>query len=161
MTAKKIIDLLGLLPHPEGGFYRETYRSKAIFNLEDGRVRHASTAIYYLLSDREKSHFHRIRSDEAWLFHKGAPLDIWIITAAGTLELITLGNRLDLQEVPQTIIPAGTWFAAQVKNEEGFALVTCTVSPGFDFEDFEMGTPKDLLTTYPHLESTIRKFTRS
>lgn len=95
MTAEKIIEKLKLVRHPEGGFYREMYRAEKIITLDDGRLRNAGTAIYYLLKDADKSHFHKVSSDELWLFHQGEPLEIFIITEDGNIETKILGNQLD------------------------------------------------------------------
>jgi predicted cupin superfamily sugar epimerase len=157
MTAEQIIDKLRLEKHPEGGFYKETYRAEKVISLDDGRVRNAGTAIYYLLKDTDKSHFHKVSSDELWLFHQGQPLEIVIITADGKTVTKILGNRLDLDEEPQVIIKANTWFAARVKDEKGFALVTCTVAPGFDFDDFELGKKEQLAKRFPNSKNEIEK----
>jgi predicted cupin superfamily sugar epimerase len=138
MTAESIIKHLNLTRHPEGGFYSETYRAEKSVTLEDGKVRSAGTAIYYLLKGTDKSHFHRVGSDELWLFHQGEPLEIHVITKDGKIETRILGNRLDLNEVPQIAIPANAWFAACIKRGVGFSLVSCVVAPGFEFEDFEL-----------------------
>src|ERR1043166_8419187 len=136
MNAQQVIRKLKLTPHPEGEFYRETYRSDYIIVSEKKENRNVSTAIYYLLEDDDKSHFHRIQSDELWFFHLGKPLEI-IFIEYGQLITIVIGNDIQKDEFPQVRIPANTWFAAQVKNAKGFSLVSCTVSPGFDFADFE------------------------
>lgn len=158
MTAATIIEQLKLVKHPEGGFYRETYRSEQIITLDNGKQRSTGTVIYYLLNDTDKSHFHRISADELWLFHQGAALELLMITEDGGLEIKTLGNRTDLQESPQIMIKAHTWFAARVKNESGYALVSCMVTPGFDFEDFELGNKDELFRLYPGIKTEIEQF---
>ncbi len=160
MTAETIIDTLRLQPHPEGGYYRETYRSESSFTLKNGHVRSAGTAIYYLLKETEKSHFHRIQSDEIWLFHQGEALEILLLTAEGKLEIKVLGNRIGAGEEPQVLIPAQHWFAARVKGEKGYSLVSCMVAPGFDFDDFELASKTELLKSFPHLEAEIAPFCR-
>lgn len=157
MTVEKIIEKLNLARHPEGGFYRETYRAEKLITLDDGRMRNAGTSIYYLLKDDDTSHFHKVSSDELWLFHQGQPLEIVIITGDGNIATKTLGNRLDVGEEPQVIIKANTWFAARIKNEKGFALVTCTVAPGFDFDDFQLGKKDELIKLFPNLKTEIEK----
>ncbi len=144
MTAAQIIEKLQLIPHPEGGFYKETYRSDLIMTASAGNQRNVSTAIYYLLENDSKSNFHRIKSDEFWFFHQGNPIELLIIDD-GELKSMVIGNNLDKGELPQAMIPAGKWFAAHIQNEIGFALVSCTVAPGFDFVDFELATRNDLL----------------
>ncbi len=141
------IKKLGLVAHPEGGFYTETYRGKQIVQNTEGNKRNISTAIYFLLSDNQKSHFHRIKSDELWFHHEGEALKISTIIG-GKLEVIYLGKNLENGEVLQTTIPANCWFASQVKNRKGFALVSCTVAPGFDFADFKMANKAELQTEF-------------
>ena len=158
MSAQEIIDKLKLTPHPEGGFYKETYRSDDTIVNDRKENRNISTAIYYLLEDEDKSHFHRIQSDELWFFHLGQPLEI-ILIQSGHLTTIILGNDIKKDEFPQLRVPANTWFAAHVKNEKGFSLVSCTVSPGFDFADFDLAKREDLVQQYPHLKDVIEKFT--
>jgi predicted cupin superfamily sugar epimerase len=158
MDVKELIHKLQLLAHPEGGFYRETYRSSEKIITGKEQVRNISTAIYYLLQNEDKSHFHRIQSDELWFFHQGQPMEINIIEDS-QLIIIQLGNDLENGEVPQAIIPAKGWFAASVKNATGYSLVSCTVAPGFDFLDFELANREDLVQQYPHLKNTIEKFT--
>jgi predicted cupin superfamily sugar epimerase len=159
MTAPDIIEQLQLQPHPEGGFYKETYRAGFSISSPDNKQRNISTAIYYLLQDADKSHFHRIKSDECWFFHEGQPLEILTIQD-GQLVTITLGKNLHEGETLQAVIPAGIWFAARVKSGTGFGLVSCTVAPGFDFADFEMAERAHLSSSYPGLTEIIIQFTR-
>lgn len=149
MNAKEWIEKLKLLPHPEGGYYKETYRSKedSEFDRFDGK-RSISTAIYFLLEGKDKSHFHRIQSDELWFFHEGETLEIFVLKE-DKIDVILLGKNLDQGEALQAIIPAGLWFGARVKDQLGYALVSCTVAPGFDFKDFELGKRKELLSLFP------------
>lgn len=159
VNAETLIKKLDLLPHPEGGYYKETYRCADKMTLPGNRERNTSTAIYYLLENGDRSHFHRIKSDELWFFHQGETLEI-VSIENGELRTVLLGNRLGEGEVPQTVIPANTWFASCVKEGKGFALASCTVAPGFDFADFEMAGRETLLKEYPHLKTIIEKFTR-
>jgi predicted cupin superfamily sugar epimerase len=157
MTAETIIEKLKLATHPEGGLYRETYRGEKLITLDNGMERNTGTAIYYLLKDTDKSHFHKVYSDELWFFHQGEPLEIFMITTDGKIEMKTLGNRLDLDEEPQIMIKANIWFAARVKNEKGFSLVSCVVAPGFDFNDFELGNKNELIKLFPRIKREIEK----
>jgi predicted cupin superfamily sugar epimerase len=157
MTAETIIEKLNLATHPEGGLYRETYRGKDLITLGNGKERNTSTAIYYLLKDTDKSHFHKVYSDELWFFHQGEPLEIFMITNDGKIEMKTLGNRLDLDEEPQVVIKANVWFAARVKNEKGFTLVSCVVAPGFDFSDFKLGNKNELIKLFPGIKAEIEQ----
>jgi predicted cupin superfamily sugar epimerase len=158
MISKELINRLGLLPHPEGGYYRETYRSEVTTTNQSGNVRNVCTAIYFLLEEKDKSHFHRIQSDELWLFHLGEPVEILYISA-GEIKSVTLGNNFQSGEVFSFRVPANTWFAAKIKTEKEFSLVSCTVSPGFDFADFELAPKEKLLLEYPHLKTIIEEFT--
>ena len=154
MNLEKIIKLLDLKPHVEGGFYRETYRSQQLFG-----ERNISTAIYYLLPKGEKSHFHRIASDEIWHFYLGGALEIVQISPEGKLEKIVLGTDLEAGQVLQYCVPAGYWFGAVPCTKIDFTLVGCTVSPGFSFNDFELGDRQQLLQLFPRAEKEILYFT--
>lgn len=159
MNANDLIQKLQLQPHPEGGFYKETYRSDQTLLNKEGQIRNVSTAIYYLLENEDKSHFHRIKSDESWYFHQGVTLEI-VSIQNNNLVTILLGNDLSKGEVPQAVVPANVWFAANVKDNVGFSLVSCSVAPGFDFLDFEMAKRQALTQLFPHLKDVIEKFTR-
>ena len=158
MDTKHLIATLELQPHPEGGYYKETYRCNQSLTTEYGTQRNISTAIYFLLENENKSHFHRIKSDELWFFHQGESLEILLIEKQ-ELKIILLGNNIALGETPQAMVPANTWFASRVKNSIGHSLVSCTVAPGFDFRDFEMAKKKTLLTEFPLLKKEIEVMT--
>jgi predicted cupin superfamily sugar epimerase len=143
MTTQEIIDSLALAPHPEGGFYRETYRAQA------------STGIYYLLTPGQKSALHRITSDEMWHFYLGGPLRIAEIAPGGAVTETILGQDLTKGEVPQYTVLAGRWFGAELVEESAFALVGCTVAPAFDFKNFELGKKKELLEEFPGAQNVI------
>ncbi|HWZ21099.1 MAG TPA: cupin domain-containing protein [Cytophagaceae bacterium] len=155
MNSKYWIEHLQLLPHPEGGYYKETYRSaeKIMASGLDGK-RNISTAIYFLLDGKNKSHLHRIKSDELWFFHEGATLEIFCLSEKG-LVTILLGKDIEGGEVLQAIVPAGIWFGAKVKDEKNYALVSCTVAPGFDFQDFELAKKEYLLNHFPEHKELI------
>jgi uncharacterized protein len=155
MTAEEIIKNLGLTKHIEGGFYKETYRAKTIIEQENGKVRNTGTAIYYLLREQDKSHFHKVGSDEIWLFHQGEPIEMYIITEDGNLQTKVLGNAFDKGEEPQITILANTWFAAKIKSGTAFAFVSCVVAPGFDFEDYHIGHKHELAKLFPKIEKDI------
>ena len=159
MYGKEIVERLGLQEHPEGGFYKETYRSNQTIETDKNVYRNISTAIYFLLENENKSLFHRIKSDELWFFHQGEALEI-VFIKEGVLNTIILGNNLENGEVVQTTIPANTWFASRVKNLKGYSFVSCTVAPGFDFADFELAKREDLINEFPNLKETIEKFTK-
>lgn len=158
MKARQLIEKLQLLSHPEGGWYRETYRSAETMTTKNGAKRNVCTAIYFLLEEKNKSHFHRIESDETWFFHSGEPLEILLIDGRN-LRKVLLGNDILKGEMPQFTIAARTWFAASIKSGTGYSLVSCTVAPGFDFADFELAEQEKLSNEFPELEDVIRKFT--
>jgi len=159
MNGKEIVQKLGLLEHPEGGFYKETYRSNQTVEIDSTTYRNISTAIYFLSENDNKSLFHRIKSDELWFFHQGQPLEIVFIKDR-ILHTIILGNDFENGEVVQAIIPANTWFASGVKNLKGYSFVSCTVAPGFDFADFELAKRENLIKEFPDFKETIEKFTK-
>ncbi len=164
-NAKYWIETLELKPHPEGGFYKESYRSDGSIPKEGlpedfSGSRSFATGIYFLLASGNVSHFHRIKSDEMWHFYAGGPLTVHVIDQMGVLFHIKLGSDIGAGEQLQGLVKAGCWFGASVDNQDDFALVGCTVSPGFDFEDFEMATRDDLLSLYPEYEDTIHLLTK-
>lgn len=160
MTPQEIVTQLTLNPHPEGGFYKETYRcgTKSCFKGFDGE-RNVATGIYYLLEKGDFSALHRIKSDETWHFYLGEPLELVEITPEGKLIKTLIGNDLMAGETPQYTVKAGNWFGS--RSSGLLSLVGCTVYPGFDFQDFEMGDRLDLVKQFPHLETIIQAFTRS
>jgi predicted cupin superfamily sugar epimerase len=149
MNAEETVRRLGLLPHPEGGFYREMFRSPLTIRLPDGRERSASTAIYYLLPTDGWSAWHRVQADEVWHHYDGAPLHLFRLGMEPA--------RLDRRS-PQAVVPAGVWQAAL--PEGGATLCGCTVAPGFEFGDFELAMLETLLAEYPDQESLIRRLAR-
>ena len=162
---KEIISSLQLLPHPEGGWYRETYRAGETIPADDlperfEGERSLATSIYFLLTSDTFSALHRIKSDEQWHFYSGSCLTIHVIHPDGNYEQIRLGSKLDEGESFQTVVPHGRWFGATVDTPDSYALVGCSVAPGFDFADFEMGTRDDLITQFPKHEEIITRLTR-
>jgi uncharacterized protein len=163
--ARYWIEKLQLEPHPEGGYFRQTYRSEVVLAREAlpagfTGARAASTAIYFLLEGKNFSAFHRLRSDEVWHFYAGEHLMVHVIDPAGKYSSIRLGCDLGAGEVPQAVVLAGCWFASHVANWKSFAVVGCTVAPGFDFEDFEMGKRDELVARYPQHREVIEGLTR-
>ena len=130
--ADRLIAELGLTPHPEGGHYRQTWEGPMV----EGRA--SGTAILFLLKGAERSHWHRVDADEIWLWHAGAPLELRVAEDAGACEAVYLGPSIP-DEMPQRLVPKGWWQAAQSLGEH--TLVSCTVSPGFRFEGFELAPP--------------------
>lgn len=131
---KTIIERLGLAPHPEGGWYRETWRGDPG---ADGRSR--GTAIHFLLEGGQRSHWHRVDADELWLWHAGAALEVLVADAAGAVITTRLGGDVVAGEAPQCLVPAGCWQSTEAPT--GWALVSCVVVPGFDFAGFELAPP--------------------
>lgn len=149
MDAAAVARRLGLGPHPEGGFYRETFRSGMVLDLPDGRRRPASTAIHYLLPAGAWSAWHRLASDEVWHHYDGGALRLHLL-GGGT-------HRLH-PGAPQAVVPAGVWQAAEPESEA--VLCGCTVAPGFDFADFELGREESLIQAFPDEEALIRRLAR-
>lgn len=164
MNAKEIIDQLQLKKHPEGGYFKEVYRSagtipnSALTNDFEGD-RNYSTSIYFLLTSEHFSAFHKINQDEIWHFYKGDCLRLHVITQQGEHQVVNIGNNLDKDETLQYVVNAGDWFAAEIPKKDGFALVGCTVSPGFDFKDFTMPTRKELIDVFPEHKKLISRLT--
>jgi predicted cupin superfamily sugar epimerase len=156
--ARAVVEALGLQPHPEGGFYRETFRASLAVTAPQG-ARAASTAIYFLLPAGSFSALHRVRSDEVWHHYDGDPLDLHLLTADASHSVVRLGRDLRRGEKPQAVVPAGVWQAA-VPAGSRFTLCGCTVAPGFDFADFEMPSRADLLGVFPALPELIARLTR-
>jgi len=160
-TSEELIIQLGLIKHPEGGWYRETYRSEEVISATalSGRFsgeRSVSTAIYFLLHAGDISALHRIASDEIWHFYTGETLTVHVITPQGTYYSHKLGADIAAGESFQCIVPAGCWLGAEVPGD-GFALVGCTVAPGFNFADFEMGNRESLLIQFPEHSEIIKR----
>nr|WP_276603513.1 cupin domain-containing protein [Nannocystis pusilla] len=155
--AQSWIDALHLVPHPEGGHYRETYRA-ALAVTRDGAARTASTAIYYLLRHGERSRLHRIRSDELWHFHAGDGLQVHVF-AADEPSVLRLGLDLAAGEAPQQWVAAGAWFGAEVERPGGWALVSCTVAPGFEFANLEFADRDALVRAFPGHADVITRLT--
>lgn len=159
-----IVNQLNLTPHPEGGFYKETYRSNhiiakdALYDEFTGD-RNYCTAIYFLLTSDNFSAFHRIKQDELWHFYEGSPLSVHVINASGNYTKHKIGKLIDGLQ-PQLLVPKGSWFASDIDDLESYALVGCTVSPGFDFDDFEMAERTNLIKAYPKHKTIIEHLTR-
>lgn len=156
--AKYWIDQLDLKPHPEGGHYKEVFRSEEIYKKEHlperfGGDRSFSTSIYYLLQKGEKSAFHRIKSDETWYFHDGDDIEIYLLDEDGVSNSQLLGLNPDAGSFPQFTVEKNCWFAAKPRGD--FALVSCNVAPGFDFKDFELANKEQLTELLPNKWSDL------
>jgi uncharacterized protein len=164
-TAAYWIEKLNLTPHVEGGAFREVYRSELIIPRSSlplffQGARSASTSIYFLLSQGQFSAFHRIAADELWHFYFGDTLVVYEITHGRHMVEHRLGPNPDKGEVFQTVVKAGSWFASAPAPGSEYALVGCTVAPGFDFEDFELAERTALVSMYPEHAERITKLTR-
>ncbi|SAL69291.1 hypothetical protein AWB74_03978 [Caballeronia arvi] len=161
IDSRALIERLKLEPHPEGGYFRETYRAKGRVvrdNENESDARSASTAIHFLLCDGAHSAWHRIRSDEVWHFYAGDPVDVHVLDANGTLVTHRLGNMIEHADtVFQAVVEAGDWFAAECRDKNGAALVGCTVAPGFEFSEFELAAPGALEAHYPQHRELIAR----
>jgi len=160
--AQELIERLGLQPHPERGHYVETYRAGlTVDGLPHGAPRAASTAIYFLIArDAPSTYLHRLRSDEIFHFYEGGPLEVLLLGPGEAAEVRRLGTDLVAGERPQIVIPAGTWFAAELADGASHCLFGCTVAPGFDFADFELAAGPELAARYPAHASRIARMTR-
>jgi predicted cupin superfamily sugar epimerase len=150
------INRLNLQPHPEGGYYVETYRAEGKIA---GLNRSYSTGIYFLLLQDKFSAFHRICFDEMWHFYAGSAIEILILKENGELQIQKLGNDPEQGEKFQFVVPGGNWFASRMVDNSTFGLVGCTVAPGFDFQDFEMAKRSELIRRFPHYSTLITELT--
>lgn len=164
-TIDDLIRILELEPHPEGGFYKQTYRSTGSISQEAlpksySGSRNFSTCIYFLLTSGNFSAFHRIHQDEIWHFYEGSTLSLHTISPEGNHKRHLVGNNLLAGEHPQVVVPGGHWFAAEITNRDAYALVGCTVAPGFDFQDFELAERDQLAARFPAHRGLILRLTR-
>jgi uncharacterized protein len=166
MTADEVKKILGLTPHPrEGGSYIRTYQSNEMLpaaTFADRRypgARHTATAIYYLLEPGTFSEMHRLQSDEIFHFYAGDAVEMLQLHADGTGSLIPIGNRIECGERPQVVVPRGVWQGSHLAPGGSWALLGCTVSPGFEFEDYEAGTREQLCAGWPASTSLIESLT--
>ncbi|TDK61035.1 cupin domain-containing protein [Bacillus salipaludis] len=154
-----LIQTLGLEPHPEGGYYKRTFESEEMFADSERFNGHRKlfTSIYFLLTSDDVSHFHRLKSDELWYFHGGSSLTVHVIHGNGNYEEMKIGMNCENGEVPQALVPKNSIFGSSVMEKDTYSLVGCMVSPGFDFQDFELFTQAELLEKYPQHEAIIKK----
>ena len=162
-TAQELITQLDLMRHPEGGWFRETYRCAESVPAQAlpqrfGSDRSLSTGIYFLLQEPDVSALHRIKSDEMWHFYAGSALLIHALFDDGRRRTQRLGPDCAAGDLYQLVVPAGCWFGAELAGK-GFALVGCTVAPGFDFADFEMADRQQLCAAYPQHADLIGRLT--
>ena len=167
LNADNIVEILGLTSHPEGGFYRENYRSSDIFKpvrdngSSTGAERNLATSIFFLLKGKQVSAFHRLKSDEIWYYHMGSPLKIYFIDKKGELSIHCMGVDILNDQKLQLIIPKETIFAAEIIDKESYTLLGCLVTPGFCFDDFELTKRDYLLEKYPQHSDIILRLTNN
>ena len=164
-TADYFVKNLNMIAYPEGGFYKEIYSSEENITSKELRVNFEGsrilwTSIYFLLRDGEVSNFHRLKSDEMWYYHSGSPLTIYMISPEGEFITEQLGLNIENGEKPQVLVPKDYIFGSAMNNE-GYALVGCMVSPGFEFRDFELFKRSFLLEKYHQYEEIILKLTHN
>ena len=162
--AKKYIKQLQLKKHPEGGYYKEVYRSGELILPEHlperyKSTRNFSTSIYFLLEGKQFSAFHLLQSDELWHFYDGGSVILYVINQKGELSIKKLGKKKDCEL--QLTIEKQNWFAAEVEDKRSFSLFGCTVSPGFEFEDFIMGSRDELIEKFPQHSALIKRLSKS
>lgn len=165
MNVETLVKQLELLPHPEGGFYKETYRSSLTLSREclptgfNGE-RNIATGIYFLIEKGNFSALHKIKSDETWHFYAGDALEVIEISENGIVTITAIGPDILKGETFQYTVKANTWFGSRVRDGGGFSLVGCTVYPGFDFNDFEMAGRHELIKRFPQHQTLITELTR-
>ena len=153
---KKIVAELNMQPHPEGGYYVETYRSPMEI---PGKDRQLMTSIYFLLTSDNVSNFHRIKSDELWFHHAGSPITVHVLNEEKGHVEIKVGSNVLNGEHPQALVKGGEIFGSSVDVENSYALVSCVVAPGFDFQDFELFKRAELLSQFPNHHKIITRLT--
>jgi predicted cupin superfamily sugar epimerase len=161
LNANYLIENLELTKHPEGGYFKEVYRSAENLGQLPARFsgeRSTATSIYFLLNENDKSHFHKIRSDETWHFYSGSSAIIHMINKNGEYSKVVVGPNISEGEVFQFTIPYSVWFAAELVEKSSFGLFGCTVAPGFDFQDFELARADELKKLCPVEKDLIVKF---
>jgi len=156
---KKIVEFYNMESHPEGGWYKETYRSKEVTSVPNLGDRNLMTSIYFLLESHQTSNFHRIKSDELWFYHSGSALTVHCIFPNGDYKTLHIGPDFEKGQTFQALVPKGTIFGSTVDIENTHSMVGCTVSPGFDFNDFKLFEKEELLETFPQHQSIIEKLT--
>jgi predicted cupin superfamily sugar epimerase len=162
---EKLIQQLELIPHPEGGYYKETYRSegsisKSTLPADYSGDRSYSTGIYFMLIADTFSAFHKINQDEMWHFYDGSSIELHMITSDGIHSCVHIGRDIENGEYLQYVVPGGVWFASRVKGNAEYSLLGCTVSPGFDFADFILPNTTEMTALFPRHAEIIGELTR-
>ena len=162
MTTDEVKKLLGLVPHPrEGGCYIRTYESSEMVSLPRyAGPRRTGTAIYYLLEPGTFSEMHRLKSDEIFHFYAGDSIEMLQLREGESSHLVVIGNNLAAGELPQAVVPHGVWQGSRLRAGGKWALLGCTVSPGFEFEDYDAGDEAELLGIWPEWAELIKELTK-
>jgi hypothetical protein len=156
---KKLVDHYKMEQHPEGGWFKETYRSNAQTLNANDHERDLLTSIYFLLTDKNCSKFHSIQSDELWYYHSGSGFTVHCISPKGKYYTLKIGPDYESGEVFQAVVPKGTIFGSTIEKKDSYALVGCAVAPGFDFIDFKLYSRIELLEKYPQHNDIINRLT--
>jgi len=162
---QELINTLELIPHPEGGYYKETYRSEgrisnSVLPKDYSGDRSYSTGIYFMLTADTFSAFHKINQDEMWHFYDGSPIELHMISETGAYSCVHIGRDIENGEHLQYVVPGGVWFASRVKDNAEYSLLGCTVSPGFDFADFILPNTTEMTKMFPQHAEIIGELTR-
>ena len=153
------IDHYNMAGHEEGGFFYQVLKYDQTIQLEGQQPRALYTSIYFLLTSNNPSRFHRLTADEVWYYHYGSPLTVHMITPEGDYQQVTLGTDVEKGQVLQAVVPKNTIFGSSVEEDDSYALVSCMVSPGFEYDDFELFKRSDLLEAYPDYSDIIHRLT--
>jgi len=161
-SAKYWIEKLELIPHPEGGYFKEAFRSEEGISKTALPERYTSgrnyySSIYFLLKNDDISAFHRLKSDEVWHHYEGCSVELHVLSEGGGYKLLKLGKDLENGETPQVKMKKGDWFGAELRDKSRYALTGCTVAPAFEYEDFEFGRKSELLKEYPEQKEVIER----
>jgi uncharacterized protein len=164
MKADDVIKMLNLKPHPEGGYFIEIKKSDEFFPAKSLPERYKGerafyTSIYYMLVGENKSHFHKVNSDETWYFHTGSSVTIHMLSETNGYSKVILGNNVLENEHLQFTVPQGVWFSAELNDKNSFGLFSCNVAPGFEYADFELGKREHLIKLFPDYEKVINELT--
>ncbi|MFK8036984.1 MAG: cupin domain-containing protein [Crocinitomicaceae bacterium] len=155
----KLVDHYKMEQHPEGGWYKEVYRSTDIIKNKNLENRNILTSIYFLLTDKNCSKFHSIQSDELWYYHSGSGFTVHCLSPKGLYYTLKIGPNFLKGEVFQALVPKGTIFGSTVEEKDGYSLVGCAVAPGFDFSDFRLHSADELLQKFPNDHHIIKRLT--
>lgn len=158
-TVAQLVKQYNLIEHPEGGWYKEVYRSDSVTKNDNEENRNLLTSIYFLLTDKNCSKFHSIESDELWYYHAGSGFTVHCLSPEGAYYTIKIGPNFEQGEVYQAVVPKGTIFGSTVEQNNSYSLVGCAVSPGFDFKDFKLYSNEELQNRYPSQHNIINKLT--